>query len=109
MVETRPDLQVIAGVYTREGEEGTVCVQDFDVAADGVVEFPRATSGMLEDEFDRFSTLSVGGLYGVYSHFIHPDDILDEERGGGLGWDQLYQNSARSCSSSTAALQGCGP
>lgn len=91
VVEALPDLQVISGVYTMEGEEGTVCVQDFDVAADGVVEFPRATSGMLEDEFDRFSTLSVGGLYGVYSHFIHPDDILDEERGGGLGWDQLYQ------------------
>ena len=86
-----PDLQVISGVYTMEGETGSVYVQDFGVAADGVVEFPRATSGMLEDEYDRFASMSVAGLYGVYSHFIHPDDILDEERGGGLGWQALYE------------------
>ena len=46
---------------------------------------------MLEDEYDRFASMSVAGLYGVYSHFIHPDDILDEERGGGLGWQALYE------------------
>ena len=86
-----PDLQVISGVYTSEGEEGSVYVQDYEVAEDGTVEFPRATSGTFDDPYDRFAGLSVGGLYGVYSHFIHPDDILDEERGRGLSWEDLYE------------------
>lgn len=89
--EALPDLQVISGVYTGEGEEGSVYVQDFEVASDGIVEFPRITSGTLDDPYDRFVALNVGGLYGVYSHFIHPDDILDEERGRGLSWEELYR------------------
>ena len=91
MKEALPDLQVISGVYTGEGEEGSVYVQDFEVASDGIVEFPRFTSGTLDDPYDRFVALNVGGLYGVYSHFIHPDDILDEERGRGLSWEELYR------------------
>lgn len=86
-----PDLQVISGVYTSEGEDGSVYKQDFEVASDGIVEFPRITSGTLDTPYDRFSSLSVGGLYGVFSHFIHPDDILDEERGQGLSWEELYR------------------
>lgn len=91
VIQALPDLRVISGVYTMEGEDGEVYARDFDVAADGIVEFPRVTSGMLEDDYDRFAGLSVGGLYGVFSHFIHPDDILDEERGQGQSWEQLYR------------------
>ena len=28
-------------------------------------------------------------LYGIVHHFIHPDDILDEERGQGKNWEEL--------------------
>ncbi len=90
--EALPDLQVISGVYTMEGEEGSVYVQDFTVADDGIVEFPRATSGMLEGVYDDFAAMNIAGLYGVYSHFIHPDDILDEERGGGKDWESLFSD-----------------
>ena len=89
--EALPDLQVLSGVYTMEGEEGSVYVQDFSVAEDGIVEYPRTTSGMQEDEYDRFLSMNIGGLYGVFSHFIHPDDILDEERSGGKDWQTLYE------------------
>ena len=92
VVEALPDLQVISGVYTMEGEEGSVYVQDYTVAEDGIVEFPRATSGMLEDPFDDFTAMNIAGLYGVYSHFIHPDDILDEERSGGKDWQTLFSD-----------------
>lgn len=84
-----PDLQVISGVYTMEGEEGAVYVQDFRVAEDGIAEFPRFSSGMLVSDYDRFCVLNGLGLYGVFSHFLHPDDILDAERGGGLAWQEL--------------------
>lgn len=90
--EALPDLQVLSGVYTKEGEEGSVYVQDFCVAEDGLVEFPRTTSGMLADEYDRFVAMNVAGLYGVFSHFVHPDDILDEERSGGKNWQELFED-----------------
>lgn len=90
--EALPDLQVISGVYTMEGEDGSVYVQDYTVAEDGIVEFPRATSGMLDDPYDDFTAMSIAGLYGVFSHFIHPDDILDEERGGGQDWQGLFND-----------------
>lgn len=93
VAQALPDLRVISGVYTDEEEEGggAVYVQDFSVAEDGIVELPRATSGMLNDPYDRFVSLSIGGLYGVYSHFVHPDDILDEERGQGKSWEELFR------------------
>lgn len=30
-------------------------------------------------------------VYGYYSHFIHPDDILSEDRGYGKDWEQLLR------------------
>lgn len=86
-----PDLKTISGIYTDEGEDGEVYVQDFCMAEDGIAEFPRITSGMLQEDYDRFSAVSVMGLYGTFSHFIHPDDIFDEERGKGQNWEKLYE------------------
>lgn len=92
VIEALPDLKVISGVYTNEGAEGAVYCKDFGIAQDGVAEFPRLTSGMLDNDFDDFVTMSGLSLYGVFSHFIHPDDILDEERGAGLTWQELLDN-----------------
>lgn len=91
VAEALPDLQVISGVYTKEGEEGSVYVQDFSVAEDGIAEYPRVTSGMLEDTYNEFAAMNACALYGAFSHFVHPDDILDKERGGGQGWEDLFQ------------------
>ena len=79
----------MSGVYTMEGENGDVYVQEFVMASDGIAEFPRMTSGMLQSAYEDFVQVNAAGLYGVFSHFIHPDDILDEERGGGKAWQEL--------------------
>lgn len=92
VVAALPDLKVISGVYTDEGSDGDVYVQDFEMAEDGVAEFPRITSGMLKSDYDDFVALNGCALYGVYSHFIHPDDILDEERSAGQNWQELLDN-----------------
>jgi len=92
IVESLPDLKVISGVYTNEEEEGDVYVQEYKIAGDGIAEFPRVTAGMLKSDYDDFSMISAAGAYGVFSHFIHPDDILDEERGAGLTWQVLLNN-----------------
>lgn len=87
-----PGLKTISGIYTNEGEEGEVYVQDFVMAEDGIAEFPRITSGMLQSDYDKFAAVSAMGLYGTFSHFIHPDDIFDEERGQSQSWETLYEN-----------------
>ena len=92
VVQALPDLEVISGIYTNEEEEGEVYVQDFTVAEDGIAEFPRVTSGMAPDDYEQMSALSALGLYGAFSHFIHPDDIFDAERGGGKSWEELYRS-----------------
>lgn len=92
VVQALPDLEVISGIYTDEAEEGQVYVQDFTVAADGIAEFPRVTSGMAPNDFEQLSAFSALGLYGAFSHFIHPDDIFDAERGGGKNWEELYRS-----------------
>lgn len=89
LTETLKDLKIISGVYTMEGEIGDVYVQEFVMASDGIAEFPRMTAGMLQSEYEDFVQVNAAGLYGVFSHFIHPDDILDEERGGGKAWQEL--------------------
>ena len=92
VVESLPDLKIISGVYTDEEETGDVYVQEFEIAGDGIAEYPRVTAGMLKSDYDDFSMISAAGAYGVFSHFIHPDDILDPERGAGLTWQVLLDN-----------------
>ena len=92
VVQALPDLEVISGIYTDEEEEGEVYVQDFTVAEDGIAEFPRVTAGMAPDDYEQMSALSALGLYGVFSHFIHPDDVFDPDRSGGKSWEELYRS-----------------
>lgn len=86
-----PDLRIISGLYKKDNEEDkAVYVQEFEVADDGIVEFPRMTSGMFFNDVIRFEYLNGLGLHGVFSHFIHPDDIVDEERGANQTWEYLF-------------------
>ena len=98
LAQELPDLKIIAGVYSNEGELGDVYVQDFTIAEDGIAEFPRITSGMVPGDYDELSVISAMGLHGVFSHFIHPDDILDPERSKEQTWEVMldaYRNLMR--------------
>lgn len=101
-----PDLKAISGVYTNEGEEGAVYQQRFEIAEDGVAEFPRITSGMLPSQYERFEWLAALGLHGVFSHFVHPDDIFDEERGKGENWETLRNSYEQLLKDVNAAAPG---
>lgn len=84
-----PDLKTISGLYTSEGEEGSVYCTRFEAADDGIVDFPRVTSGMKPTQYETLAWQSALTLHGVFSHFIHPDDILDPERSYGADWETL--------------------
>ncbi len=66
--------------------------QEFDVSDDGIINTPRITSGCVIDEYMELSALSELNFHLVNTHFHHPDDVLDEERGAALGWRKLYSN-----------------
>ena len=63
--------------------------QEFEVADDGIVEQPRIISGAILDDYMQMAALSELNMHFVNSHFMHPDDLLDKDRGAALGWEKL--------------------
>lgn len=86
-----PEIKVISGLLTDEDSEGMVCVQEFGTGEDDVVDFPRITSGMIFDNHEMFAAINGYAAYGVFSHFIHPDDWMDPLRSKGLTWEKMYK------------------
>lgn len=104
--EALPSLKIVSGVYTSEGEIGAVYVQRFEMAEDGIAEFPRVTAGMLPTPYETLAWRSALTLHGVFSHFIHPDDIFDEERGKGQNWETLFAGYTQLLSDVNNCTQG---
>lgn len=89
MPEYIPDIQTIASLYIVENFEYG---QEFTVADDGLVELPRTASGLSLSDYDWWLSMNELNFHFVNSHFFHPDDLLDEERGAAQGWESLQQS-----------------
>ena len=88
LVANVPTLVTISGVYLPE--EGVAArVQEYHENPDGTVPVPRISSGFSMDPYVKAVAAGELSLHGIFSHFIHPDDVLDEERGALLGWETL--------------------
>lgn len=83
------DIRCIASTYFEGNDAYT---QEFEVAEDGIIETPRIISGGILDDYMKFSAFSELNFHYVNSHFIHPDDLLDADRGAALGWEKLKSN-----------------
>lgn len=81
-----PEIKAVASIYFPGKFEYT---QDFTVAEDGMIETPRIISGYLLEDYMQLAALSELNFHYVNSHFQHPDDVLDEDRGATLGWEEL--------------------
>jgi len=88
VVKASPDLKVIASVYL-SNTEGDVYSQEFEVAEDKIVEFPRLSAGYEKDAIKMWQIYNGINLYGIFAHFIHPDDVLDPKRNNGKSWTAL--------------------
>lgn len=87
-----PELKVIASLYlsSDEGiEQEMSYVQEFIEASDGIIELPRISSGYHMNEYWKYVIVNETSLHYVQSHFIHPDDVLDEIRSENKTWKQL--------------------
>lgn len=87
--ENWPELRAIAATYL-PGECGYE--QEFEVAEDGIVETPRITSGTMFDNYSYMMAFSELNFHYVQSHFMHPDDVLDEDRGAANGWSVMKES-----------------
>ncbi|MCD8074561.1 MAG: DUF2194 domain-containing protein [Lachnospiraceae bacterium] len=88
------NIRAIASIYLADGEDGDGLEyeQEFEVAADGIVETPRVISGYLMGEYTELAALSELNFHYISSHFQHPDDVMDEDRGAELGWETMFSN-----------------
>ncbi len=84
-----PHIQTISGIYFPDGDFKFGCTQEFEVLPDGRVHQPRIISGCDLTPYMDMALISELNLHFVNSHFTHPDDALDPERGAELGWAVL--------------------
>ncbi|MGI6007318.1 MAG: DUF2194 domain-containing protein [Ruminococcus sp.] len=89
MLREETDIQAIASVYLPDYENISYD-QEFEVADDGIIETPRVISGYILDDYMQIVALSELNFHYVNTHFQHPDDTLDEDRGADLGWKEMY-------------------
>lgn len=87
-----PRIKTIASTYFEDGTD-LPYVQEFGVASDGIVEQPRIVSGgMVDDSYMRLAAVSELNMHYVSTHFMHPDDLLDPDRGAKEGWE-IYKGA----------------
>ena len=91
LVEGALGIRVIASIYF-DSLSHIEWVQEFGVDDDGVVNTPRVISGGQIDDYMQLCALSELNLHFVNSHFMHPDDMLDPDRGAEEGWQSAYDN-----------------
>ena len=65
------------------------------MAEDGIVEQPRIISSAVIDDYMQLCAFSELNMHFVNTHFMHSDDLLDEDRGAALGWETLKKNLDR--------------
>ncbi|MDD3277267.1 MAG: DUF2194 domain-containing protein [Lachnospiraceae bacterium] len=84
--EEFPSIKNIASIYF-SGENGYE--QEYEVAPDGIIEVPRIISGCDLTDYMKLAAFSELNMHYVNSHFMHPDDLLDPDRGAAEGWETL--------------------
>lgn len=89
LIREYPNIKSISGTYFESLDIDFYCVQEFDVLESGVVEQPRIISGCNLDPYMELAAFSELNFHYVNSHFTHPDDSLDPDRGAELGWETL--------------------
>jgi hypothetical protein len=88
--EVIPNLRVIASVYLPDANVPAY-VQEFTEAEDGVIEFPRITSGYHPDNYMQWAAANEIWLHYTAGHFVHPDDVLDSYRNKGNTWVDMRE------------------
>ncbi|WP_108669033.1 DUF2194 domain-containing protein [Peribacillus acanthi] len=84
---TLPSIKNISSIYLPDADN-TAYIQEYE-EKDGFVHLPRITSGHHFNPEAKWVIANAITSIGVFSHFIHPDDILDENRANLSNWDDI--------------------
>lgn len=80
------DITIISSIYLPDADVNS-CTQEFGIdEKNNVIETPRIVSGCDMDEYMYYTAFSELNFHYVQSHFLHPDDVLDPDRGAEAGW-----------------------
>lgn len=92
LAKNYPDLNVIASVFYGDSERGAY---SSEIGRDKVIpklfNFPRFSSGFYYDKDDIWSLFNAIAVYGYWAHFVHPDDVISDDRGKNKTWTELKQ------------------
>lgn len=91
VVNAMEDLKVIGSLF-EDDNNVLVYHQIYHIDANGIAHFPRHSSGHVRTELLDWIALNGVTTTGVFAHFIHPDDIIDPERSGGLGIEEMKED-----------------
>lgn len=89
MIRRFEDIRVFAGVYVGTDDQ---LVQEFSVLENDVVQVPRLTADMQMEDSEWWLQVNELNFHYYESNFIHPDDILDEERSDGGDFDAMLDS-----------------
>ena len=89
LVKEFPQIKTISGIYFYDGNSPFSWTQEFAVSEDGIVDQPRIISGCDLAPYMKIAAISELNFHYINSHFTHPDDALDPERGAEDGWVYL--------------------
>lgn len=93
LINSWPELTTISSLYMEDNTNRSY-IQEFEVAEDGIIEMPRISSGYDRNESDDWAIANTLTSIGVFSHFVHPDDVISTDRSGG-SWSEMYKEFDR--------------
>lgn len=88
LLSADPDIRAIASVYTRSASS-PVFAQEYSIEDNGIIDTPRIASGEIIGDYMYLTALGEMNYHFVQSHFCHPDDVLDADRGASYGWPYM--------------------
>jgi hypothetical protein len=76
VMDVFPEISIYASLYTGYFDEG--CDREFGIEPwnERIVSIPRVTSGYNLSDYDKITALSAIESFGVWTHFLHPDDVF---------------------------------
>lgn len=90
IIKNFPEINSFCGIFYGEEEPGLL-LQEIgrDKDFSHIYSLPRMSSGFFYTETILWQIYNGIAAYGYVSHFIHPDDVIDKERGAGKSWKEL--------------------
>lgn len=93
LIDVFPYMKSLSGIFTGDEEKGLL-IQDVgrDPDFEKLYSLPRFSSGLFYTPEVMWGIYNALATYGSVSHFFHPDDIIDDERGAGRSWEELKRS-----------------